>query len=340
MLDLSLAYTYAPVCVCLFKISFMCSMLYVFQVCGVPSFNAHVILGCLLFIDRTYYKEKIFNTNLFSAFVLFSVVLNRERTAHNQHSEAKWAITLVLNILWIIVGIGALLKLERKMTFLRYIRYDPLIVSCYFLSIHSFIYWRNENEVQTVLRIADFFLISVAWIYLFNSRYMKPKNVYNATECIIQFGHILFTEPPVSVTSTLIMCIILYIMRQRKKRAQLLCASGAIGSDTEDTGDEYEGNNRRDSAIRGSFCDEDGRLSDNEAMYKEPSPSVFTIEDVPQGLPVILPRPAPTHHNMSQSITQNSTQSIAQNKQVLSDEEMELFRQAKMNSGTVFGGPK
>jgi hypothetical protein len=174
MLDLSLAYTYAPVCVCLFKISFMCSMLYAFQVSGVPSFNAHVILGCLLFIDRTYYTEKIFNTNLFSAFVLFSVILNRERSVHNQHSGAKWAITLVLNILWVLVGIGALLKLERRMSFLRYIRYDPLIVSCYFLAVHSFIDWKDENELQTVMRISNFFLVSVAWIYLFNSRFMKP----------------------------------------------------------------------------------------------------------------------------------------------------------------------
>ena len=76
---MSLAHTYAPVCVCVAKIGTLCTLLYVLKGLGIPTFNVHVILGCLLFLDRTYYRERIFNTNVITAFVLFSVILPSTR---------------------------------------------------------------------------------------------------------------------------------------------------------------------------------------------------------------------------------------------------------------------
>lgn len=216
MLDLRLAHTYAPVCVCLIKIGCMCSLLYSLTAVGIPAFNVHVILGCLLFIDRSYYKERIFNTNAFSAFVLFAVILNHERHSHNQlavgREEQKTPIYVCLNIMWVVVGMLALVKADSRLHVLRLFRFNPLVTACVMLVVHSFMFYESETEVLMFSRVFGFLVLSMIWIYLFHARHMRADHVYNATECFVQFSHVLFTHAAVSLASTVAVCVMFVIM--------------------------------------------------------------------------------------------------------------------------------
>lgn len=235
MLDLTLAHTYAPVCVCAAKIAIMCIAMYALLVSGVPTFNVHVMLGCFLFIDRTYYREEIFNTNVFSAFVLFSLILNTERRVHNaslrEGYAARLPLYLFMNLVWACVGVLALLKAHERLSFLRMLRFDPLVAACALLVMHSFMYIEPENEAMTVYRVLAFLALSISWIYMFHAAHMRPTHVYNATECIVQFGHVLFTHVGVMTASIFMYTVLFALMARRHQRHGGGCELGQTDSE-------------------------------------------------------------------------------------------------------------
>lgn len=220
MLDLKLAHTYAPVVVCLLKTCIMCSIMYAMRGAGVPSLNVHVTLGCLLFLDRTYYTERIFSTNIFAAFVLFAFVLNEERGHHNRDKNRS-TVAIVLNVIWACVGMVSLLNVHERVYVLRHVRFNPLVASCAFLVIHSFMYCDPEHEVVMFGRAILFLMLSLAWIYLFNAPRMKASRVYNATECMVHFGYIMFTALPVA-TGASVMCFAVFSMMHRRTHREFL----------------------------------------------------------------------------------------------------------------------
>jgi hypothetical protein len=208
--------------------------MYALKGLGVPAFNVHVILGCLLFIDRTYYRERIFNTNVITAFVLFSAILNTERNAHNTEELRLTPVVVFSNAIWNVVGVLALLRAHVRVRCLRAAQFNPLIAACVLLVVHSFLYWPRENEVLLVCRIFDFFLLTVTWIYLFNAHVMKPNEVYNATDCIVQFGHVLFTGLVASGLATVVYLAIFFLMSRRHIRAGIDTASKLDFSDDDE----------------------------------------------------------------------------------------------------------
>lgn len=285
MLDLNLAHTYAPVCVCVAKIGTLCALLYALKGLGIPAFNVHVILGCLLFLDRTYYKERIFNTNVMTAFVLFSVILNTERNIHNAEEIRPTPLLVFSNAIWGLVGVLALLRAHARVDCLKAMRFNPLLAASVMLVLHSFLFWPKESEVLVMCRIFDFFVLSTSWIYLFNARAMKPNEVYNATDCIVQFGHVLFTSLVASALFTTVFFIIFFLMSRRQIRTGLDTSYKMYLSD-----DDIEVNGGSSLYLRGSGLEGhgDGELGRQDSPRTPPT-GAFTINgtwsESPHGVP-------------------------------------------------------
>lgn len=213
MLDLSLARTYVPVCLCAGKTGALCALLSVLRAAGTPGFNAYVLLGVLLFVDRVSQREFIFNTNTIVSFVLFSVVFDDERRAHARPGERRVLLGWVLNALWAALGFAALLRVQDRFSVFRYVAFRPLLAAAALLVVHSFVAPPPEPEAWTFVRVFDFITLSIAWIYFVNVERVSAHTVYDCTDCLVFFGHVLFTALPVAAAATAASCAALAVLR-------------------------------------------------------------------------------------------------------------------------------
>jgi hypothetical protein len=83
MLDLSLAETYVPGCVCAAKAGVLCATLTVLRAAGVPAFQRHVLGATLLFLDRQRARERVLDTNAVACLVLFAAAYHDGRAAES-----------------------------------------------------------------------------------------------------------------------------------------------------------------------------------------------------------------------------------------------------------------
>lgn len=217
MLDLTLARTYLPACVCIMKAGCLCLALALLRALATPVFNAHVFIALLLFMDRKFRQEYIFNSNTLAMFAFAAVVFNRGRVAGQSEEmpRGKEALGLVLNCMWVLCSLAALCQVERRFALFRYIAVQPLVVTSLFVALHSFVPLPPESEAFLVLRVFDFAALSIAWIYFVNVQHVSASTVHDCTECVVFFGHVLCTPPPVTACSTVITCLLLAYLRTR-----------------------------------------------------------------------------------------------------------------------------
>lgn len=219
MIDLSLARSYLPVCICFFKISFLCLILSSLRTVNVTSFNIHLLLAILLYLDRCLYKEFILNTNTLTSFVLFAIIFDDERITHVPRDNKKTTAGIVLNLMWACVSFLAMYHRKRQVITFKYIPFQPLILSSVFLFVHSFIHHLPENETWFFLRIFDFMALCMGWIYFVDVKNASNNSVYDCTDVIVYFGIVLFTSIIIATMYSIICCVFFIFTQESTKLA-------------------------------------------------------------------------------------------------------------------------
>jgi hypothetical protein len=204
MLDLSLAETYVPGCVCAAKAVLLCLWVGVLRVAGVPSFNAHVLGAVLLLLDRRRGAERVVDSNSFACFVLFAIAFRDGRAVAPADVDPRRAVLgVALDVYWAAIGGAALVRVETRLSVFRYVPFRPLALCAVLLASQSFLGQAPELELWTAVRVFVFVALSMLWVYLANARHMSPEAALGCTECAVFFGSVLFTALPVAAVSTL-----------------------------------------------------------------------------------------------------------------------------------------
>lgn len=216
MLDLSLAETYVPGCACVAKTGLLCGLLSSLRLAGVPALNTYVLGAALLFVDRHLYVERIFSTNALTSFVLFAVAVEDGRSVPREEVDfRKGVLGLALGAYWAAVALGALMQVQTYFSVFRYVPFRPLPLSAVLLVVHSFLLHEREFDPWVCVRVASFLVLSLAWIYVVNARNICAHGVYDCTDCVVFFGHVLFTALPVAAVSVVLLAGALLYLRPR-----------------------------------------------------------------------------------------------------------------------------
>jgi hypothetical protein len=203
MIDLQLAKNYVPGCVCVGKVALLCITRTALNALGVKNFNIYVLLTVFLFFDRKLYREYIFNTNTLACFVLFAIIFDEARITYEAVDEGKQVAGFVLNVMWVLVSVLALYHSQYPIAAMHYVLLQPLVLSGFFMFLHSFVLCYNETSIWLYLRIANFVLLSVFWTYFVDIFHIATTEVRDCSDCILYFGTVLFTYIPIAIISTL-----------------------------------------------------------------------------------------------------------------------------------------
>jgi hypothetical protein len=217
MLDLSLARTYVPLCLCFAKslgVWVFCTTL---RAAGTPPASVFVAAAAALFAERAAHNEYIFDTNAIASFVLFALAVDATRVADalDSASERRLPVALALNVVWAAAGIAALLRVHERVAFFRYVPFRPLPFGAVCLVLHSFLRHGPEHETWMMLRVFNFSALSVVWIYCVNLQGVCAARVYDCVDCCVFFGSVLFSEPPTAVLATVAAAAVLLHQRPR-----------------------------------------------------------------------------------------------------------------------------
>lgn len=214
MLDLSLARSYLPVCLCVAKMGTLCGLHSCLRLSGMAPFNVHVLLVVLLALDRCSSREFIFNTNTLTGFVFFSLVFNEGSSLPAALVDTRKSILgFALDVMWGALAIACLLRVQDRLTVFRYVHFPPLALTGLFVIIHSFVKHPPEADAWTLLRVFDFGALSLVWIYFVNVENVSASTVYDCVHCFLLFGHVLFTSLPVTAVGTGLSCVLLAYLR-------------------------------------------------------------------------------------------------------------------------------
>lgn len=294
MIDLSLARSYLPVCVCFFKIALLCLLLSLLRGIEVPPFNIHLLLAILLYLDRCLYKEFIFSTNTLTSFVLFAIIFDHERITHTHKDNKKTTAGIVLNLMWACITFLAMYHRKKEIITFKYIPFHPLILSSAFLFVHSFIYHLPEVEMWLFLRIFDFMVLCIGWIYFVDVQNASNVSIYDCTDVIIYFGIVLFTSITISSIYSIICCVFfLYTKRSGRQISGHesdsetdFCASNGIAVVVDQ--DELHTSSEKRSLIDSvqNSLNTTGVDPDNNAVKSTPANKVvnFNVEDDVQAM--------------------------------------------------------
>ena len=211
-INLTLARSYSPVCVCFFLVLFTYLMLTFLHLSGVPAVPSYTIVASVLFVDNATRNHFIFNVDCIPFFVLVSMAINEGRARTAVPDIRKAAVGITLNVMWSVVSVLAVLRWETRFSVFRYVPMSNLWVFVFFICVHSFVYHPFETDFIIFLRVFDFTVLCIAWMYLFHVKKMSVKSVFDCTLCIIQFGSLLFTSPVVAFLQTVVMCVVFFFM--------------------------------------------------------------------------------------------------------------------------------
>lgn len=210
MLDLSLAETYVPGCVCAAKAVLLCLWLGMLRVTGIPAFNTHVIGAVMLLLDRRRGRERVVDSNAFACFVLFAVAYRDGRSVSPADVDPRRAILgVALDVYWAAIGAAALARLQTRLSVFRYVPFHPLPLCAVLLASQAFLGQAPELELWTTVRVFVFAALSMMWVYRVNAPHMSPEAALGCTDCVIFFGSVLFTVLPVAAASTLAFFVVL-----------------------------------------------------------------------------------------------------------------------------------
>ena len=239
-INLALARSYGPVCVCLLLVSLTCLAVVLLRFAGMESMPSYTIVACLLFFDNANRRHFIFNANFLPFFVLVSMIFNDNRAFGLSSDVRRVTVGVVLNIIWSFLSVMAVLQWETRFSVFRYVPISNLLVFCFFLCVHSFVYHPSEVEFVILLRACDFTILSITWMYLFCSGKMFFDSIFDCTPCVVQFGCLLFTAPVISFVTTVVFVIIFFAMTRNTQQCQGWCPV-ATTPDTYDHDSDIEG---------------------------------------------------------------------------------------------------
>lgn len=239
-INLALARSYGPVCVCFLLVSFTCLAVVLLRFSGMESMPSYTIVACLLFFDNANRRHFIFNVDFLPFFVLVSMIFNDNRAFGLSSDVRRVTVGIVLNIIWSFLSVMAVLQWETRFSVFRYVPISNLVVFCFFLCVHSFVYHPPEVEFVILLRACDFTILSITWMYLFCSGKMFFDSIFDCTPCVVQFGCLLFTAPVVSFVTTVVFIIIFFTMTRNTQQCQGWCPV-ATSPDTYDHDSDIEG---------------------------------------------------------------------------------------------------
>lgn len=204
MLDLSLARTYVPLCLCFAKSLGVWAAAVALRAAGVPAVSVFVALAAALFAERAAHREFIFDTNALAGFVLFALVVDAARVTDAGDADAarRAPIALALDAVWAVSGLAALLRVNERFTLFRYVPFHPLCFGAVCLVLHSFLRHTPEHEAWMMLRVFNFSALSVVWIYCVNLQSVCAARVHDCVDCCVFFGAVLFAAPAAAVLAT------------------------------------------------------------------------------------------------------------------------------------------
>lgn len=207
MLDLALARSYVPLCLCCAKVYGLCILIVALRSCELPYVNIFAVAASLLFVDRVSNEPYVFDTNSLTCFVFATRVLDAARTVPpGEVPEGKPAIRLALDIVWSVVAFGALVRAPERFAFFRYVPFRPTWLSAGMFALQSFLSHEPEVDGWVFLRVFNFLGLCMVWMYLVNVRQLSARTVYDGTECMVLFGHVLLMSLPVMAGATLFSC--------------------------------------------------------------------------------------------------------------------------------------
>lgn len=233
MIDLNLAKSYVPACVCVAKVTILCIIRTSLNALGMHNFNIFVLLAVLLFFDRKLYHEYIFNTNTLACFVLFAIVFDEARVTYGVVDEGKQVAGIVLNVMWVLISVLALYHSLYPIAAMQYVFFQPFVLSGFFMFMHSFVLCYQDASIWLYLRIVNFVLLSVFWTYFVDIYHIASTEVRDCSDCILYFGTILFTYIPISVISTLLLMACLVLATRSSRNDKIKSMRMETGSDAD-----------------------------------------------------------------------------------------------------------
>jgi hypothetical protein len=195
-IDLALASSYAPACLCIVKVVALLATHSILSYIGVESINVFFMILAVMYIDRCMYDVYIIDSNACALCVLTAVACNVFRS-ENETLLDEIPHASVIGIFWgvyaLIITIGVpwgVWKLRNDVI--------QLIPTTLFFVLHTFTHMQHFSDLDAWCRGVAFLLVCVVWVYTLNIEELRKARGKSLLPCVVRFSPVLFIHIPVA----------------------------------------------------------------------------------------------------------------------------------------------
>ncbi len=198
-IDLKLAKSYQPAITCLMKQSMILILFFSMSHAHVGLYSFFVVVGTLLYLDRCFTRELVFDTNACSFFTVVSMLINYNRALMFVHKGQPSAVMQsVGNIAWTVYAISVqvfmckLTKDQPKGESHQNLMNIRILVTSMFVLIHAHISQETDSEFLVIARVVFFTGLCITWIYQLDVKRLKTYMPEPYSPHVVRFAPILY----------------------------------------------------------------------------------------------------------------------------------------------------
>ena len=211
--DLRLAVSYVPACICFFK---ACVLLCVLSALHAAHFfnGCYVAVGLALVLDRLHEPVAIFDSNgvLLSLFLAHLVNHVRETL---QHTGSYTLHSLVLFCVWPLSALMALFECPLPFVRKRWLLGSFCETAC-FISLVAFVIIEPEAYLVRIVRGLLFVMLSFAWVYIIGIHQRRLiHSVDSAVHFAVYFSPVLYVHSFIALTYGGVVILSLVVLMRR-----------------------------------------------------------------------------------------------------------------------------